>query len=123
MSREKSLNVFMAVCPICLNETGVAIDPVFKAKSDDSGVKYIYDRQPCDKCNKHIKNGYTALIEVSNKNKDVNFMNAERTGRLVFVKKEALNGLHPVAFCEIGTIDKIVERYKKNTGEEPKCAD
>lgn len=118
------IGVFMALCPICLHETGVAIDPVFKKKyNNDYEKKFVLDKCPCDKCNKYLKDGYSAVIEVKNKGiKNLTFENAERTGKMLFVKKDIVNNIHPIVFCEIGVIDKLVEDYKKSVGEEPKEA-
>lgn len=123
-NNELGVGVFITLCPICLNETGIAIDPVLKKKyNNDYGKKFVLDKYPCDKCNKYLKDGYSAVIEVKNKGiKNITFENAERTGKMLFVKKDVVNNIHPIVFCEIGVIDKLVGGYKKSVGEEPKEA-
>jgi hypothetical protein len=74
--------------------------------------------------------GFVALVEcdpaksniVANKSGPGD---AYRTGKLIHVKREAFQGIFqrpapgPLAFVEPGVIDQIIERYRKETGEEP----
>lgn len=52
---EKSIDIFIALCPVCGKESGLLIDTRIKFRSQDFKTKYKSDFGPCEKCNKDLE--------------------------------------------------------------------
>ena len=97
--------VAMCQCPVCGNDSGVAINRNLKDVFESS------DRVPqlCSDCEKRINAGYCALIETIGTGKL-----AVRTGNIWFVKKEALLTTDKIMYVEKDTAVEIGLYAKKN---------
>lgn len=71
ISKEHGINPSICLCPICRNETGIAL--FGKIKGDIKAPKYIIGSTLCDKCKEQINNGKIFFVEV----------NASNTGEII----------------------------------------
>lgn len=80
----------------------------------------------CPDCQKRINDGFVILIEANAPAhaECVNPEDADRTGRVMYMRKEAAAEIFnvelptPIAFVEVGVIEKLEAMYREQVGEE-----
>lgn len=105
VSKQYGVNPSLLICPICGESSSIAL---FGTSYKDANGKtaeaprQMMDRCPCQKCQQVINDGGIFIIEC--KDRPSNPANPYRTGRLVAIRRSAVNpeivGNHPALYME-----------------------
>lgn len=108
LSKNHGLNPSMIKCFICSKEHSIAL--FGRLKGDAQAPREIVDGSICPNCQKVIDDGNVFIIEVEKQE-----ANPYRTGRLVAIKKEAINVLNVgILFCPKEDFEQMFGKQFKN---------
>lgn len=119
---EKSyVSLEQKLCPICgiTHDTNAILLDKRMKNSMEKHTTTGYGN--CEECSSKLKQGYIALVEVSNSEKDDKILkqeNANRTGNLVWLRKTVCDDIFnvkittPMVFVQIGVIDMLKEKMQ-----------
>lgn len=108
LSKNHGLNPSMIKCFICGKEHSIAL--FGRLKGDAQAPREIVDGSICPNCQKVINDGNVFIIEVEKQE-----ANPYRTGRLVAIKKEAINVPNVgILFCPKEDFEQMFGEQFKN---------
>lgn len=81
LSKEHGVNPSLLICSLCGQSTGIAL--LGELKEDKKAPREMLDQSPCDDCKKKFDEGNVFIIEHESEN-------GSRTGRGIFIPREAL---------------------------------
>ena len=64
LSEEHGVNPSVMVCPLCMQDTGVAL--LGKLSGDEEAPKHMLDDTPCDECKEHMSMGFLVIERSEN---------------------------------------------------------